>query len=131
LAIRWPAKIKPDSTPRAQFLHVNDVVPTIYDILGITPPRVVNGIPQDSFDGVSFASTFNDAYAKVAKHTQYFDIMGSRGIYHDGWMASAAPTFPRMWSRMWQPHIFGVEIDVRYVPRTDIAAIWNSSSSAV
>ena len=36
LAIRWPAKIKPDATPRAQFLHVNDVVPTIYDILGIT-----------------------------------------------------------------------------------------------
>ena len=60
LAIRWPAKIKPDATPRAQFLHVNDVVPTIYDILGITPPRVVNGIPQDPFDGVSFASTFND-----------------------------------------------------------------------
>jgi len=89
LAIRWPAKIKHDATPRSQFLHVNDVVPTIYDILGITPPRVVNGIPQDPFDGVSFARTFNDAKAKEVKHTQYFDIMGSRGIYHDGWMASA------------------------------------------
>ena len=61
MAVRWPAKIKADATPRAQFLHVNDVVPTIYDILGITPPRVVNGIPQDPFDGVSFAATFNDA----------------------------------------------------------------------
>ena len=89
LAIRWPAKIKPDTTPRAQFLHVNDVVPTIYDILGITPPRVVNGFPQDPFDGTSFASTFNDAKAKEVKQTQYFEIMGSRGIYHDGWMASA------------------------------------------
>ena len=89
LAVRWPTKIKPDPTPRAQFLHVNDVVPTLYDILGITPPRLVNGIPQDSFDGVSFASTFNDAKAKEVKHTQYFEIMGSRGIYHDGWMASA------------------------------------------
>ena len=89
MAVRWPAKIKPDATPRAQFLHVNDVVPTIYDILGITPPRVVNGIPQDPFDGVSFTSTFNDAKAKEVKHTQYFEIMGSRGIYHDGWMASA------------------------------------------
>jgi hypothetical protein len=67
---------------------VNDVVPTIYDLLGITPPRVVNGIPQDPFDGVSFASTFNDANAKEVKHTQYFDIMGW-AIYHDGWMASA------------------------------------------
>jgi hypothetical protein len=89
MAVRWPARIKPDAAPRGQFLHVNDVVPTIYDILGITPPRVVNGIPQDPFDGVSFTSTFNDAKAKEVKHTQYFEIMGSRGIYHDGWMASA------------------------------------------
>jgi arylsulfatase len=95
MAVRWPAKIKPDATPRAQFLHVNDVVPTIYDILGITPPRVVNGIPQDPFDGVSFTSTFNDARAKEVKHTQYFEIMGSRGVYHDGWMASAfGPRIP-------------------------------------
>ncbi len=89
LAVRWPAKIKPDATPRAQFLHVNDVAPTIYDIVGITPPRVVNGIPQDPFDGVSFASTFNDAKAREVKRTQYFEVMGSRGIYHDGWIASA------------------------------------------
>ena len=95
LAIRWPAKIKPDATPRAQFLHVNDVVPTIYDILGITPPRVVNGAPQDPFDGVSFASTFNDPKAKEVKNTQYFEVMGSRGIYRDGWMASAfGPRIP-------------------------------------
>ena len=89
MAVRWPAKIKPDVTPRAQFLHVNDVVPTIYDILNIKPPSVVNGIPQDPFDGVSFASTFNDAKAKEVKHTQYFEVMGSRSIYHDGWIASA------------------------------------------
>jgi arylsulfatase A-like enzyme len=95
LAVRWPAKITPDATPRAQFLHVNDVVPTIYDLLGITPPRVVNGMPQDPFDGVSFTSTFHDAQAKEVKHTQYFEIMGSRGVYHDGWMASAfGPLIP-------------------------------------
>jgi len=85
LAVRWPEKIKPDVRPRSQFLHVIDVVPTIYNILGITPPRVVNGIPQG----------FSNAEAKVAKHTQYFDIMGSRSIYHDGWMASAVgPRLP-------------------------------------
>ena len=89
LAVRWPAKIKPDTTPRPQFLHVNDVVPTIYDLVGIKPPSVVNGIPQDPFDGVSFTSTFNDAKAKEVKQTQYFEIMGSRSIYHDGWIASA------------------------------------------
>ena len=95
LAIRWPAKIKPDAAPRSQFLHVNDVVPTIYDILGIKPPRVVNGVPQDPFDGVSFTSTFNDPKAKEVKDTQYFEIMGSRSIYRDGWIASAfGPRIP-------------------------------------
>jgi arylsulfatase A-like enzyme len=89
MAVRWPAKIKPDATPRTQFHHCNDVVPTIYEILGITPPRVVNGIPQDPIDGVSFAYTFDDPDAPGRLLTQYFEIMGSRAIYHDGWMASA------------------------------------------
>ena len=52
MAVRWPAKIKPDATPRPQFHHVNDIVPTIYEVVGITPPSVVNGIPQDPFDGI-------------------------------------------------------------------------------
>jgi arylsulfatase len=88
MVISWPKGIKPDNTPRSQFLHVNDVVPTIYDILGIAPPKVVDGFEQDPMDGVSFASTFNDPDAPEVKKTQYFDIMGSRGIYHEGWMAS-------------------------------------------
>jgi hypothetical protein len=71
LAIRWPALVKPDATQRSQFLHVIDVAPTIYDVVGINPPRVVNGVPQDPFDGVSFAATFNDANAKEVRHTQY------------------------------------------------------------
>jgi arylsulfatase len=95
MAVRWPAKIKPDATPRAQFHHVNDVVPTIYEVLGITPPRVVHGIPQDPIDGVSFAYTFDDAKAKGRLLTQYFEIMGSRSLYHDGWIASAlGPRLP-------------------------------------
>lgn len=89
MAVRWPAKIKPDSTPRTQFHHCNDLVPTIYEVVGITPPTVVNGIPQDPIDGVSFAYSFDDAKAKGRLLTQYFEIMGSRSIYHDGWMASA------------------------------------------
>ena len=88
MAVRWPAQIKPDLTPRSQFHHVNDLVPTIYEVVGITPPRVVNGIPQDPIDGVSFAYTFGDAKAKGRKLTQYFEIMGSRSLYHDGWIAS-------------------------------------------
>jgi arylsulfatase A-like enzyme len=89
MAVRWPAKITPDATPRTQFHHCNDIVPTIYEVLGITPPRVVNGVPQDPIDGVSLAYTFDEPEAPGRLRTQYFEIMGSRAIYHDGWMASA------------------------------------------
>ena len=94
MAVRWPAKIAPDATPRSQFHHCNDVVPTIYEVVGITPPRVVNGVPQDPIDGISFAYAFNEPGAPGRLITQYFEIMGSRAIYHDGWMASA--TGPRL-----------------------------------
>ena len=84
--------------PRDQFLHCNDVVPTIYEILGIEPPLVVNGVPQVPLAGASFARTLTDRAADGGKKTQYFEIMGSRAIYHDGWMASAfgprAPWLP-------------------------------------
>ena len=94
MAVRWPAGITPDATPRSQFHHCNDVVPTIYEIVGITPPREVNGVPQDPIDGVSFAYALNEPDAPGRLVTQYFEIMGSRAIYHDGWMASA--TGPRL-----------------------------------
>jgi len=84
MAISWPVGIKPDKTPRSQFHHVNDLAPTIYEILGIKPPKVVDGFAQDPIDGVSMAYTFSDATAPTRKHTQYFDNNGSRGIYHDG-----------------------------------------------
>ena len=87
MVISWPKRIKPDKTPRPQFTHVNDVVPTIYEILGIEPPKVVDGHDQDPIDGVSFAYTFDAASAPEQKKTQYFEVNGSRGIYHEGWMA--------------------------------------------
>lgn len=89
MAVRWPKKIKADATPRAQFHHVNDIVPTIYEILAIEPPEVVNGFQQDPIQGVSMVYTFDDVNAKGRMHTQYFEIMGSRGIYDDGWFACA------------------------------------------
>jgi len=88
LVISWPKKIKHDGKIRSQFHHVNDIAPTIYEILGITPPKIVNGVEQDALDGTSMVYTFDRPDAKPAKHTQYFEILGSRGIYHDGWMAS-------------------------------------------
>ena len=88
MVISWPKRIKPDKTPRSQFTHVNDILPTVYEILGIQPPKVVDGFEQDPIDGVSFAYTFDSADAPEQKKTQYFECLGSRGIYHDGWMAS-------------------------------------------
>jgi len=95
MAVSWPAKIKHDDTPRPQFHHVTDIVPTIYEVLGITPPRVVNGVDQMSIDGISMAYTFADAAATGRKVTQFFDIMGSRGVYHEGWFADTfGPRIP-------------------------------------
>ena len=78
LAIRWPKKVAPDPVPRDHFLHVNDVVPTIYDIVGIEPPLLVNGVPQIPIAGASFARTLTDPSAPGGKKTQYFEVMGSR-----------------------------------------------------
>ena len=87
LVVSWPKGIQPDAEMRQQFHHVIDVAPTIYELLDITPPRVVNGHEQIPIDGVSLAYTFEDAAAPSRKETQFFDNNGSRGIYHDGWFA--------------------------------------------
>ena len=118
MAVRWPTKIKPDAKPRAQFHHVNDVVPTIYEILGITPPRTVNGVEQDPIDGVSFAYSLGDLTAKGELLTQYFEVMGSRAIYHDGWMACAfGPRVP------WLP---GLPPGIReWTPDKDVWELYN------
>ena len=72
LVISWPKGIKPDKTPRPQFHHVNDIAPTLYEILGITPPEVVNGSKQDPIDGVSMVYTFGDPSAPGRKHDPVF-----------------------------------------------------------
>ena len=95
MAVAWPARIKPDPTPRPQFHHVIDIAPTIYELTKIASPRVVNGVEQDPIEGVSMAYAFADAKAPGTRHTQFFDIMASRAIYHDGWVAAAPRSSPR------------------------------------
>ncbi|WP_406249013.1 arylsulfatase [Microbacterium sp. M] len=92
--VSWPKRIAHDPKPRSQFHHVIDVVPTVYEILGISAPDSVNGIPQDRIDGTSFVYAIDDDAADERHRTQYFEIMGSRSIYADGWLASA--TGPRL-----------------------------------
>jgi len=71
----------------ANFQTFARCVPSIYEILEITPPRILNRVEQDPLDGVSMVYTFDQPDAKTTKRTQYFEILGSRGVYHDGWMA--------------------------------------------
>ena len=87
MVISWPKKIRPSQQIRSQFHHVIDIAPTLYEILGITPPQVVNGHKQMPIDGVSFAYTFEQGQAAGRKDTQFFDNNGSRAIYKDGWLA--------------------------------------------
>ncbi|MFC5610353.1 arylsulfatase [Variovorax soli] len=95
MAVSWPKVIKPDTTTRTQFHHVNDIVPTIYDVAGIQAPKLVDGVTQEPLDGVSLRYTFADAGAPGRKKSQYFEVMGSRGIYQDDWMASVfGPRIP-------------------------------------
>lgn len=95
LVISWPKRIKPSDEIRSQFHHVVDIVPTIYDILKITPPTIVDGQEQIPFDGVSMAYTFDSADAPTKHTEQFFDNFASRGIYKDGWMAcTIGPTLP-------------------------------------
>jgi arylsulfatase len=89
LVVSWPDGITPDGVVRDQFYHVIDIAPTIYDILDIAPPAVVNGQPQDPLDGVSMLSSFADPEAASLRLEQYFENSGSRAIYQDGWVAAA------------------------------------------
>jgi arylsulfatase A-like enzyme len=93
MIVSWSARIKDKGGLRSQFVHVIDVVPTLYEVIGITPPTELNGTPQKPIEGISFAYTFDDAKAKERHTTQYFELGSNRGLYHDGWMASVSRLF--------------------------------------
>jgi arylsulfatase len=96
LAISWPAHIKDAGGIRHQFHHVIDIVPTILEVTGISAPAFVNGIKQKPIEGVSMVYTFDkkNAGAPSTRKTQYFEMAGNRGIYHDGWYANTHPPVP-------------------------------------
>jgi arylsulfatase A-like enzyme len=96
LAISWPGHIKDLGGIRTQFHHVIDIAPTILEATGIPAPEIVNGIKQKPIEGVSMSYTFDQANANASskRDTQYFELAGNRGIYHDGWMANTTPPTP-------------------------------------
>jgi arylsulfatase A-like enzyme len=83
----WPKGIKAKGEMRWQFGHVIDVAPTVLEAAGIPEPTFVNGVQQHPIEGVSMLYSFNDAKAADQHETQYFEMLGNRGIYHKGWTA--------------------------------------------
>ncbi len=96
MAISWPGHVTDVGGIRSQFHHVIDIVPTILEATHIKAPTIVNGIAQKPIEGVSMAYTFDKAGASKpsTRTTQYFEMVGNRGIYHDGWMANTTPFAP-------------------------------------
>ena len=93
MAISWPGHIGDPGGIRRQFHHFIDVVPTILEATGIPVPDTLNGIKQRPMDGVSMAYTWDKANADApTRHgTQYFEMLGNRAIYHEGWVAATTP----------------------------------------
>ncbi len=85
--VHWPARIKDAGTIRSQYHHVTDVTPTLIEAIGVKPPAVVNGYMQAPFEGVSMMYSFDDAKVRTRHTTQYFEMLGRRAIYKDGWKA--------------------------------------------
>jgi len=90
MAVSWPAVIKDKGGIRNQFHHMIDIVPTILEAAHIKQPQLVDGIKQSPIEGVSMMYTFDpkNANGPSAHKTQYFEMMGERGIYQDGWFAA-------------------------------------------
>jgi arylsulfatase A-like enzyme len=97
MVMHWPAGFTAKNEVRSQFHHVIDVAPTIYAAAGVPAPRMVNGIEQRPMEGVSMNYAFDNPTAESTRKTQYFEMIGNRAIYHDGWFAATIHKAP------WEP----------------------------
>ena len=112
--ISWPKGIKAHGEVRDCYANVCDVTPTIYDLLDIAPPAEVGGIAQKPLDGVSFKAALDNPTADTGKTTQFYTMLGTRGIWHDGWFANTVhAATPAGWSNFdadrWE--LFHIESD--------------------
>jgi arylsulfatase len=97
MIVSWPKHLKAKSEVRSQWHHVIDVAPTILEAAGLPEPKSVNGVVQVPIEGVSMLYTFENPKAPSTHKTQYFEIMGNRAIYDDGWLAGTIHKAP------WEP----------------------------
>ena len=96
LVVRWPRRLTAAGTIHSQFCHAVDVMPTILDAVGIDAPDTIDGIAQQPFDGASLLPILADPRAPAPRRTQYFEMLGSRAIYHDGWKATTDHIGPQL-----------------------------------
>ena len=94
MVLHWPKGIKAKGEVRSQFHHVIDVAPTVLEAAKLPQPTMVNGIKQRPMDGVSMLYSVDNAKTPDRRKTQYFEMFGNRGIYHEGWMASTRHSIP-------------------------------------
>lgn len=126
MVISWPKRIRGSGQVRPQFHHLIDVAPTVYEAAGITPPDVVDGVQQQPIDGVSMIYTFDHPDAPSTHREQYFEMLGNRSYYKDGWLASTTPgraPFDRSRDPI-DPNTFKWELynlNVDYSQSTDLA----------
>jgi arylsulfatase len=85
--VHWPKGIKAKGEVRTQYAHAIDMVPTVLESLGIESPTTIKGVTQSPIEGVSFSDTFEKTDAPTKHHTQYFEMLGHRSLYHNGWRA--------------------------------------------
>lgn len=99
LIVAWPAQVAPDGVKRRQYAHAIDIVPTLLECLDIQMPEVVKGYTQHPIEGVSFRRSLADPAADTGKQTQFFSMLGTRAIWHQGWKAAAVtPAAPNAWA---------------------------------
>lgn len=89
LIVHWPAGIADRGAVRSNYLHAIDIMPTVLDAIGIDMPDSIDGVPQVPVEGMSLADTFTDPTSATERTTQYYELLGCRAIYHDGWKAVA------------------------------------------
>ena len=94
MVLHWPKGIKAKGEVRSQFHHVIDVAPTALEAAKLPQPKTVNGIKQRPMDGVSMLYSADNAKAADRRKTQYFEMFGNRGIYHEGWVACTRHSIP-------------------------------------
>ncbi|MCY2937161.1 MAG: arylsulfatase [Planctomycetota bacterium] len=87
MIVSWPVKIKEAGAIRGQFHHIADIAPTLLEVIGTSAPDTIDGVRQMPMAGTSMAYSFSDGLAPTRKKVQYFEMMGSRALWADGWSA--------------------------------------------